>query len=76
MHSSHIPMDIVPFSQLGRKLTAREEAQDGLVVEIGMRSARRLSASCRIRIAQASVLYVWPESSRHHPHPSSPTQPG
>jgi hypothetical protein len=67
----------VPLSQLGRNLSAREEAADGLIVEVGMRPVRRLtpSSQCRLRVAQTSVLYVWPEPSRHHPFPRNPAQP-
>ena len=59
----------VPFSQLDRGLTTREEAQDGLVVDLGLRSARRLTPSSQQRVACTSVRYVWPDSSRHHPSP-------
>lgn len=57
----------IPFSQLGRSLTVREEAQDGLAVELGLRPQRRLMPSSGTRIGQASVNYVWP--SQCHPHP-------
>lgn len=76
-HSRDFSIREIPLSQMSRPLTAREEAQDGLTMSLGLRPARRLtpSSQCRMRVAQTSVLYVWPEPSRHHPHPRNPAQP-
>ena len=57
-----------PMSQLGRELSTREVAADGLVVELGMRPARRLTPSANIGIPPSSVRFAWPSPSDHHPH--------
>ena len=58
-----------PMSQLGRELSNREVAADGLVVELGMRPARRMIPSANMGIPPTSVRYVWPSSRDHHPLP-------
>lgn len=59
----------IPISQLGRELSSREVAADGLAVDLGMRPARRLTPSTNIGIPQSSVRYAWPLPSNHHPLP-------
>ncbi len=59
----------VPFSQLDRSLTEREEAHDGLVVSVGLRPARRLTPSSHQLVPKSSVLYCWPSENRPAPRP-------
>jgi len=51
----------VPFSQLNRALSEREESHDGLATFVGLRPERRMTAGTHQRIDDASVKHVWPE---------------
>jgi hypothetical protein len=52
----------VPFSQLDRALSVREESHDGLASFVGLRPERRMMAGNNQRVDNSSVKYVWPES--------------
>ena len=58
-----------PFSQIERQLSTHEVATDGLVVEIGMRPARRMMTSPNAGVSPSSVRYAWPCQNEHHPLP-------
>jgi hypothetical protein len=56
----------VPFSQLTSRLSPAAESGD-VARGIGFMPARQHQAPRR-PVSSKSVLFVWPESSRHHPH--------
>ena len=56
----------IPFSQLPARISPAAEAGD-VARGFGFLPHRQHQAPRR-PASSKSVLYVWPESSRHHPH--------